>query len=74
MKLRRLFIALVRGYRVSGFRKKMLCECNFEPSCSSYSLEAFGKYGSVKGMFLTLKRLARCNDRDAVGKTQDPLP
>lgn len=35
--------------------------CRFYPSCSQYSIEAFEKYGLVKGMKLTVKRLLRCH-------------
>jgi putative membrane protein insertion efficiency factor len=35
--------------------------CRFEPSCSEYSIQAFEKYGLIKGAVLTVKRLKRCN-------------
>ena len=34
--------------------------CRFEPSCSEYAREAVGKYGAVKGTWLGLKRILRC--------------
>jgi len=36
-------------------------QCRFDPSCSSYSKQAIMKHGSVKGLFLTIKRILRCN-------------
>ncbi|MEX0999144.1 MAG: membrane protein insertion efficiency factor YidD [Candidatus Dadabacteria bacterium] len=35
--------------------------CRFYPSCSEYALEAFNKYGFIKGFWLTLKRIGRCH-------------
>lgn len=34
--------------------------CNFSPSCSRYSREAFEKYGAVVGLLMTADRLMRC--------------
>ncbi len=36
-------------------------ECKFSPTCSEYSVNAIQKYGSVKGLWLSIKRLACCN-------------
>jgi hypothetical protein len=35
--------------------------CRFHPSCSEYALDAFNKYGFIKGLWLTLKRIGRCH-------------
>ncbi|PKK92061.1 MAG: membrane protein insertion efficiency factor YidD [Candidatus Wallbacteria bacterium HGW-Wallbacteria-1] len=35
--------------------------CRFTPSCSEYSIQAYGKHGFFKGTFLTLWRILRCN-------------
>jgi len=34
--------------------------CRFEPTCSEYSREAVEKYGAVKGTWLGVKRILRC--------------
>jgi putative membrane protein insertion efficiency factor len=36
-------------------------QCRFYPSCSHYSLEVFQRYGFIKGIWLTLKRLSKCH-------------
>lgn len=46
--------------------------CRFYPSCSRYSYEAIAKYGVVKGIILSFKRILRCHPFNAGG--YDPLP
>ena len=47
--------------------------CRFIPTCSQYALEAVEKYGAVKGGWLALKRLLRCNPFYK-GDYFDPVP
>lgn len=35
--------------------------CRFTPTCSNYGIEAISYYGALKGSWLTIKRIARCN-------------
>ena len=34
--------------------------CRFHPTCSVYMMEAVEKYGAIKGTWLGIKRLLRC--------------
>lgn len=34
--------------------------CRFEPTCSVYMFDAVKKYGAIKGTFMGLKRILRC--------------
>jgi putative membrane protein insertion efficiency factor len=34
--------------------------CRFEPSCSTYTMEAVEKYGAVRGTGMGVKRILRC--------------
>jgi len=62
---------LVRGYRF--FLSPWLgSSCRFEPTCSSYSLEALQAHGAATGSYLTLRRLARCHPWCEGGF--DPVP
>ncbi|MDX1662184.1 MAG: membrane protein insertion efficiency factor YidD [Candidatus Promineifilaceae bacterium] len=46
--------------------------CRFTPTCSYYTYEAIEKHGFVKGGWLGLKRVARCNPFHPGG--HDPVP
>lgn len=58
--MRNILILIIKGYRVfiSPFIPPA---CKYEPSCSAYAIDAFKKYGILKGFFLSLKRILRCN-------------
>lgn len=45
--------------------------CRHIPTCSSYSLEAIEEYGSIKGTFMSVKRILRCNPWGTYG--YDPV-
>ena len=34
--------------------------CRFEPTCSEYAKQAVEKYGALKGTWLGVKRILRC--------------
>jgi len=34
--------------------------CRFEPTCSEYARQAIEKYGALKGTWMGLKRILRC--------------
>jgi len=35
--------------------------CRYIPTCSEYSIQAFKKYGLIKGFYLTLRRIISCH-------------
>lgn len=34
--------------------------CRFTPTCSEYTMEAIEKYGALRGMYMGVRRLLRC--------------
>lgn len=46
--------------------------CRFTPTCSAYATEAINKYGVIKGGWLAMKRISRCNPWGGHG--HDPVP
>ncbi|KAL6623412.1 hypothetical protein ACP70R_033291 [Stipagrostis hirtigluma subsp. patula] len=41
--------------------------CRYVPTCSEYSMQAYKRYGVVKGTILTAWRLCRCNPLGGYG-------
>ncbi len=46
--------------------------CRYTPTCSVYAIDAIKKHGSLKGGWLALKRILRCNPWGGSG--YDPVP
>jgi putative membrane protein insertion efficiency factor len=46
--------------------------CRFEPSCSSYGLEAYRTYGFARATAKTTWRILRCNPLNRRGVRSDP--
>lgn len=64
-------IWLIKGYQY--FISPILGpSCRFHPTCSHYALEAIEKYGFFKGLFLTIKRILKCQPLHPGG--DDPVP
>lgn len=69
--MKKLLIYLIKFYKkyISPMKST---KCPYIPSCSDYGLEAVTKYGAVKGGFLALWRIIRCNPFSKGG--YDPVP
>ena len=67
----RALIVPVLGYR--RFISPLLPPaCRFAPSCSEYALQALQTHGAVRGLWLAIRRLARCHPFNPGG--YDPVP
>lgn len=69
--IKRFFIFVIKLYRKHISPLKPPC-CRFTPSCSEYALTAFERYGALKGLYLSIKRILRCNPFCKGG--HDPVP
>jgi len=66
-----LLILPIRAYRLL-LSPWLGHACRFQPSCSAYATEALETHGPLRGLWLTLNRLARCNP--CGGSGYDPVP
>jgi len=69
--VKHVLVALLKAYRllISPLYGQV---CRYHPSCSAYALGAVETHGSVRGTWLTARRLVRCHPWAAGG--YDPVP
>lgn len=71
MSVRGLALLLLRFYK--RFLSPLLPPmCRFEPTCSMYTMHAIEKHGVLRGIWLGIRRLARCHPFNPGG--WDPVP
>ena len=68
--MKKLLIAIIRLYQKIPFFSHKLCR--YTPTCSEYAIESIKTYGSIKGSYLAIKRILRCNPWGSFG--YDPVP
>ena len=65
-------ILLIRGYQKFLSPLKVRTHCIYTPTCSQYAIEELEKYGVVKGLWLSVRRILRCHPGAEGG--YDPVP
>ncbi len=69
--VRSLLLGLVRIYQYL-ISPLLGPACRFHPSCSAYTYEAIKEYGTLKGIYMGLRRILRCHPFNPGG--YDPVP
>ena len=71
--MKKIFITFIYFYKktLSPIFEHLGIKCKYYPSCSEYTKQAIEKYGIIKGIFLGIKRILRCNPFSKGG--YDPL-
>jgi len=67
--MKRIVLKIIRFYQKSRWFYSPLLKamwlsdeaCRFYPSCSNYCYQAVEKYGTLKGVFICIKRVSRCH-------------
>lgn len=69
--LRKIAIAPIRFYQrcISPLTPPA---CRYTPTCSQYTLEAIERHGVLRGTYLGIRRILRCNPWGGHG--YDPVP
>ncbi|MEH3054361.1 MAG: membrane protein insertion efficiency factor YidD [Patulibacter minatonensis] len=57
---RRIVVAPILGYK-RWLSPGLGAHCRYEPSCSSYAVQAIDQFGILRGLVLAAWRVARCN-------------
>lgn len=66
------FLAIIKVYRLV-ISPWLPFACRYQPTCSEYSKEAFERYGVIKGLYLTMRRVTRCHPWGGSGYNPVPL-
>ena len=71
--MKKIMINIIIFYKkhISIFFEKQGIRCKYYPTCSEYSIQAYKKYGFLKGSFLSFMRILKCNPFSKGG--YDPL-
>jgi putative membrane protein insertion efficiency factor len=69
--MRKILIALIGVYRYL-ISPLMGNHCRFYPSCSDYAQTAIGRFGVLRGGWLSLRRVGKCHPWHEGGV--DPVP
>ncbi|AUO19335.1 membrane protein insertion efficiency factor YidD [Monoglobus pectinilyticus] len=65
--MKKLFIKCIKGYQKYISPIKGRPTCRFYPTCSQYAIMAVEKYGLIKGLFMAVWRVLRCNPMNKGG-------
>ena len=69
--LKTIFTGLIRIYQMA-ISPYLGQNCRYEPSCSTYAIQALDKHGVLKGSWLAIKRIVSCGPWGGHG--YDPVP
>lgn len=69
--MKQLLISIIKLYQKIPLKSHSMCK--FQPTCSNYAIIAIKEHGCIKGTYLSLKRILRCNPLNK-NYGYDPVP
>lgn len=57
--MKKIIIGIFKIYRSLPIGAHKYCRCI--PTCSEYGIIAVTRFGTIKGLYLTIKRILKCN-------------
>lgn len=69
--MRKILVLLIRGYQyvISPY---LAPSCRYTPTCSNYAIESFQRFGVIRGLYLSVRRVVSCHPWHHGG--YDPVP
>ncbi|MEJ2682953.1 MAG: membrane protein insertion efficiency factor YidD [Candidatus Sulfobium sp.] len=58
--MKTILIAIIKLYKYL-ISPVLPGSCRFFPTCSDYSIDAIAKYGVIKGLYLSVRRILKCH-------------
>jgi len=57
--MKKFLLKLIHIYQIMPISSHS--KCKYYPTCSNYAKEAIERFGTIKGSFLSIKRILKCN-------------
>lgn len=57
--MKKILIKMIKAYQKMPLSTHS--KCKYIPTCSNYAISVIDDFGALKGSFLTIKRIIRCN-------------
>lgn len=57
--VKRILIHFIKQYQKIPFKSHN--KCKYIPTCSNYAIIVLNDFGAIKGTYLTIKRILKCN-------------
>lgn len=71
--MKKILIKAIKWYKknISFWLESKNIRCKYYPTCSEYAIQVIEKYGAIKGTWLAIIRILKCNPFSKGG--YDPL-